>query len=150
MTAGLSAGRFARGRELNTVRLLLVDDNPDVLRQVIRLVPSEFEVVFTLTDGAGLSGAMEAHRPDIIVLDVTLPGLSGIALARQLKTAGCPAKVVFLTVHSDPDYVRVALAAGAIGYVVKTRLSLDLVPALQAAFQGTRFISPSPELEGME
>lgn len=134
---------------MDTVRLLLVDDNPDVLRQVIQLVPSEFEVVGTLPDGAGLSGAMAAHRPDIIVLDVTLPGLSGIALARQLRNAGCPAKVVFLTVHSDPDYVRAALTAGAIGYVVKTRLSLDLVPALQAAFQGTRFISPM-ELEGME
>jgi DNA-binding NarL/FixJ family response regulator len=52
--------------------------------------------------------------------------------------------------HSDPDYVSAAFAAGAHGYVVKKRQSLDLVPALQAATQGERFISPSPELEGME
>ena len=130
--------------------MLLVDDNPAVLRQVIQLLPGEFEVVGTLEDGAGLRVALEEHQPDIIVLDITLPRVSGIALASQLTQAGCPAKIVFLTVHSDPDYARAALAAGAIGYVVKTRLSLDLVPALQAAFHDTRFISPSPELAGVE
>jgi DNA-binding NarL/FixJ family response regulator len=98
----------------------------------------------------GLRVALEEHQPDIIVLDITLPPVSGIALASQLTNAGCPAKIVFLTVHSDPDYVRAALAAGAIGYVVKTRLSMDLVPALRAALDDTRFISPSPELEGWE
>jgi DNA-binding NarL/FixJ family response regulator len=132
------------------VRLLLVDDNPAVLRQVIQLLPREFEIVGTLGDGAGLRDAVRNHQPDIIVLDVTLPPVSGIALASQLRKAGCAAKIVFLTVHSDPDYVRAAFAAGAAGYVVKTRLSLDIVLALRAALRGERFISPSPELEGME
>ena len=131
------------------IRLLLVDDNPAVSRQVIRVLPSEFEVVGMLKDGARLRGALEEHQPDIIVLDITLPGLSGIALALQLRDAGVAARIVFLTVHSDPDYVRAALAAGAAAYVVKTRLSLDLVPALEAVTKGRRFISPSPELEGM-
>ena len=130
-------------------RLLLVDDNPAVSRQVIRLLPSEFVVVDTLEDGAGLRGALQEHQPDIIVLDITLPGLSGIALALQLRDAGVAARIVFITVHNDPDYVRAALAAGAAAYVVKTRLSLDLVAALQAVTEGRRFISPSPELEGM-
>ena len=131
------------------LRLLLVDDNPAVSRQVIRLLPSEFEVVGMLRDGAGLRGALEEHQPDIVLLDITLPGLSGIALALQLKDAGIAVRIVFLTVHNDPDYVRAALAAGAAAYVVKTRLSLDLLPALEAAIGGRRFISPSPELEGM-
>ena len=132
------------------VRLLLVDDNPAVLRQVIQILPREFEIVGTLGDGAGLRDAVRNHQPDIIVLDVTLPPVSGIALAAQLRKAGCAAKIVFLTVHSDPDYVRAAFAAGAAAYVVKTRLSLDIVLALRAALRGERFISPSPELEGME
>ena len=102
-----------------------------------------------LEDGAGLRGALQEHQPDIIVLDITLPGLSGIALAIQLRDAGVAARIVFLTVHNDPDYVRAALAAGAAAYVVKTRLSLDLLPALEAVIEGRRFISPSPELEGM-
>ena len=69
----------------------------------------------TLEDGAGLRGALQEHQPDIIVLDITLPGLSGIALALQLRDAGVAARIVFLTVHNDPDYVRAALAAGAAG-----------------------------------
>ena len=151
----MEAGQFSNPvslgtREMNTIRLLLVDDNPAVLRQVVQLLPGEFEVVGTLEDGAGLRGALEEHEPDIIVLDITLPCGCGIALASQLRNAGCPARIVFLTVHSDPDYVHAAFAAGAIGYVVKTRLSLDLEPALRSALQGERFISPSPELEGME
>jgi DNA-binding NarL/FixJ family response regulator len=132
------------------VRLLLVDDNPAVLHQVIQLLPREFEIVGTLGDGAGLRDAVWNHQPDIVVLDVTLPPVSGIALASQLRKAGCAAKIVFLTVHSDPDYARAAFAAGAAAYVVKTRLSLDIVLALQAALRGERFISPSPELEGMQ
>ena len=131
------------------VRLLLVDDNAAVLRQVIQLLPREFEIVGTLEDGTGLRDAVRNHQPDIIVLDITLPAVSGIALASQLRKAGCAAKIVFLTVHSDPDYVRAAFAAGAAAYIVKTRLSLDIVPALRTALRGERFISPSPELEGM-
>ena len=131
------------------VRLLLVDDNPAVLRQVIQLLPREFEVVATLEDGAGLPAAVLEHQPDIIVLDITLPPVNGIALASQLRSAGCSAEIVFLTVHSDRDYVRAAFGVGAIAYVVKTRLSLDIVPALRAAMRGERFVSPSPELEGM-
>jgi DNA-binding NarL/FixJ family response regulator len=132
------------------VRLLLVDDNPAVLRQVFQLLPREFEIVGTLEDGAGLRDAVRDQQPDIIVLDVTLPQVSGIALASQLSTAGCAAKIVFLTVHSDPDYVRAAFAAGAAAYVVKTRLSLDIVLAFRAVLRGERFISASPELEGMD
>ena len=130
-------------------RLLIVDDNPAFLSQLTQLLPCEFEVVATLTDGAGLRNAMLEHRPDIIVLDIRLPPVSGLVLASQLRDAGCSAKIVFLTVHDDPDYVRAAFAAGAIGYVLKTRLSLDIVLALRAALQSERFISPSPELGGM-
>ena len=155
MAAGQAPTTLPRGAcEMDTatshVRLLLVDDNPAVHHQVIQLLPREFEIVGTLGDGAGLREAVRNHQPDIIVLDITLPPVSGIALASQLRTAGCVAKVVFLTVHSDRDYVRAAFAAGAAAYVVKTRLSLDIVVALRAALRGERFISPSPELEGVE
>ena len=131
------------------VRLLLVDDNPAVLRQVAELLPREYDVVATLEHGAGLAAAVLEHQPDIIVLDITLPPVSGISLASQLKVAGCLAEIVFLTVHSDRDYVRAAFGVGAIAYVVKARLGLDIVPALRAAMRGERFVSPSPGLEGM-
>ncbi len=120
----------------NHVRLLLVDDNSAVLRQVIQLLPREFEVVATLEDSAGLRQAVLDCQPDIIVLNITLPPVNGVALATQLRKAGCTAGVVLLTVHSDPDYARAAFAAGGIAYVVKTRLSLDIAPALRAALRG--------------
>jgi len=69
--------------------------------------------------------------------------MSGIEAARQLRNAGSSAKIVFLTVHADQDYLRSALAAGALGYVVKDRLATDLIPALWAAMAGRQFVSPS-------
>jgi len=131
-------------------RVLLVDDHPAVLRQVAQLLTGAFQVVDALLDGRQLRRAIEIRHPELVVLDITLPGISGIDLARDLTaTASCP-KIVFLTVHDDPDYAREALAAGALGYVVKSRLASDLVPALHAALEGRRFVSPCPALESLE
>jgi DNA-binding NarL/FixJ family response regulator len=85
-------------------------------------------------------------KPDIVVLDITMPGMTGIEIARLLQPSD--AKVVFLTVHDDADYLRSALAVGGLGYVVKDRLATDLVPALRKALAGRQFISPSAALEG--
>jgi DNA-binding NarL/FixJ family response regulator len=128
-------------------RVVLVDDHPAVLRQTIQLISNEFEVVDALDDGGQFSEVVADQEPDLIVLDITLQGLSGIELASRLKATGCSAKVIFLTVHIDPDYAREAFAIGATGYVVKPRLASDLIPALRAAMSGQRFISPCPELK---
>jgi DNA-binding NarL/FixJ family response regulator len=100
--------------------------------------------------GATLQRAIEIQHPDLVVLDITLPGVSGIELARDLTATAAGPKIVFLTVHDDPDYAREALAAGALGYVVKSRLASDLIPALHAALDGRRFVSPCPALEDLE
>ena len=128
-------------------RVVLVDDHPAVLRQTIQLISDEFEVVDALEDGSQCSAVVRDMEPDLVVLDITLQGLSGIELACRLKAAGCSAKIVFLTVHADPDYVREAFTSGATGYVVKPRLGTDLIPALRAALSDERFISPCPELK---
>ena len=135
-----------RVNQTRRIRLLLVDDNPAVLRQVTQVLPCDFEILDTFESGERLESAIAALTPDAIVLDISLPGENGIVLASRLTRAGCPSRIVFLTVHHDADYVGSALAAGAIGYVVKMRLSLDLEPALRAAVEGERFISPLPEL----
>jgi len=131
-------------------QVLLVDDHPAILRQVVQLLTEEFEVADTLEDGSRLEAAVAESHPDLIVLDITLPGLSGIELARRLTASGCPARIVFLTVHADADYARAAFAAGALGYVVKLRLGSDLLPALHAALEGRRYVSPCRELEGVD
>jgi DNA-binding NarL/FixJ family response regulator len=122
--------------------VLLVDDHPAVLTQVKQLLPADFEVVAALPNGSGLAAAIEKHRPEILLLDITLPGASGIELAAQLRRTGYSGKLVFLTVHDDPDYVGAALVAGADGYVLKSRLATDLIPALQAVLAGRQFVSP--------
>ena len=132
--------------DTKTFRLILVDDHPGVLRQAIELLPERFEVVETLEDGMGLLSALNQFQPDILVLDITLPLVSGVELARNVRAAGFTTKIVFLTVHADSDYAWEAFDAGALGYVVKPRLASDLVSALDAAAAGNRFVSPCAEL----
>jgi DNA-binding NarL/FixJ family response regulator len=132
--------------ERNLPRVVLVDDHPAILRQVIQLLSSEFEIVEALEDGATLPAVVDDFAPDLIVLDITLGTTSGIELALALKKAGCPAKIIFLTVHADADYAREAFLVGASGYVLKSRIASDLDLALKTALAGKRFLSPSPEL----
>lgn len=136
---------------LQPPRVILVDDHPAMLRQVAELLDGQcFEVLAALRDGGQLEAAAAVIKPDLIVLDIALPGSSGIDLARRLADAGSSARIVFLTVHADADYAREAFAAGGLGYVVKPRLGSDLLPALRAAMEGQRFISPCPELEELD
>ena len=128
------------------IRVILVDDHPAILRQTLQLLPERFEVVETLQDGLDLQSAVREWLPDIIVLDITLPLITGVQLARQLRAEDCKSKIVFLTVHADPDYAWEAFNVGALGYVIKPRLASDLVPALDAVLAGRRFVSPCPEL----
>ena len=120
-----------------------------MLQQVAQLLSSEFDVVAALPDGRELRGCVEARHPELVVLDITLPSLSGIDLARDLVREPSAPKIVFLTIHADLDYAREALEIGALGYVVKSRLASDLIPALHAAFQNRRFISPVQALKGL-
>jgi DNA-binding NarL/FixJ family response regulator len=129
-------------------RLLIVDDNPAVLEQAAELVARDFDVVGMLPDGATLREAVEQHRPDIVVLDLTLPGRNGLQLASDLRQSTLVPRVVLLTVHGDADYVRAAFAAGASGYVVKMRMVQDLVPALKAAARGETFVSDGVDADG--
>jgi DNA-binding NarL/FixJ family response regulator len=129
--------------------VLLVDDHPDVLRRLTALLAGAFDIVGALPDGRTLLQSVDAHPPDLLVLDITLPGASGIDLARQVAARPVHPGIVMLTVHSDPDYLRAAFAAGASAYVVKSRLATDLVPALRAVLAGGTFSSPlPPEEEG--
>ena len=127
-------------------RIVLVDNYPAILHQMLPLISTEFEVVAVFEDGSLLAGLVHKINPDLIVLDITLPGLNGIEIAALLQKTGISAKIVFFTVHADPDYAREAFHLGAMGFVLKMRLASDLIPALKAAMAGQRFLSPCPEL----
>jgi DNA-binding NarL/FixJ family response regulator len=128
---------------LSKVRILLADDHRNFLKMVESLVGPTFHIVGSMPDGRSLFQAAMNLKPDVIVTDISMPVLNGIEAANQLNEAGCTSKIIFLTVHSDPDFVRTCLATGAFGYVVKSRVATDLLPAIHEALAGRLFISPS-------
>lgn len=122
-------------------RIVLADDHAEFLALAARMIEPEFEVVKSFTDGQSLVHEIVALDPDLLVLDISMPGLTGIEVAQQLQAAGRKSLVVFLTVHQDSDYLRSALATGALGYVIKARMASDLVSAIRSALAGRCFIS---------
>jgi DNA-binding NarL/FixJ family response regulator len=124
------------------VRILLADDHPLLLKEAVSLLEPTFEVVGRVGDGKSLFESAMKLQPDVIVTDISMPILNGIEAANRLKVSGCRSKIVFLTVHSDPEFVRACQATSALGYVVKSQMAIDLVPAIREALAGRIFISP--------
>lgn len=123
--------------------VLLADDNPDVLEYVRALLENDgFFVAAAVDNGVSALREYERCKPDLLILDISMGPLGGIEVARQIQNAGCRAKIVFLTVHEDFDYLSAAMGAGALGYVVKPRLNVDLVNAVRSALDHKLFVSP--------
>jgi DNA-binding NarL/FixJ family response regulator len=125
------------------VRVLMADDHAATLAQAARLIGEQHEVIGTVSDGLALLSAAARLDPDLIVLDISMPGVDGLEAARRLKAAGCRSRMVFLTVHEDADYARAALSLGADAYVVKSRVASDLMLAISEAMASHQFVSPS-------
>jgi DNA-binding NarL/FixJ family response regulator len=123
---------------------LLADDNPEIRQRVAELLRADFHVVGSAEDGQQAIESALKLNPDVVVLDISMPVLNGIQAASRLRDLGCSARVVFLTVHADNDYVETAFSVGALGYVLKSRLTTDLITAIEQALQGRKFISPFP------
>jgi DNA-binding NarL/FixJ family response regulator len=123
-------------------RLLLADDHQIVAEGLRSLLEPEFELVGIVSDGREALAAIESLRPDVVVLDIAMPTLNGIEAARQLRAAGSPVKVVFLTMHRDAAYAARALDAGAAGFVLKHAAAAELVTAIREALQGRTYVTP--------
>ena len=123
------------------VRVLLVDDNEEMLARSAAVLGSACEIVGAVRDGLAALEAAEALHPDVIVLDISMPGLTGLEVASRLHNSGSKAAVVFLTVHDESDVIRAANGVGGLGYVLKRRLASDLVFAVQEALAGRPFVS---------
>jgi len=122
--------------------VLLADDHPVVAEGLASLLRSEFEVVGTVNDGGQLLEAARQLRPDVIVTDFTMPGMSGLDALRQLKADGNTSKVVVLTVHADVELAAETLRAGASGFVVKEAVVAELVAAIRAVLRGKTYVTP--------
>ncbi len=127
---------------MGRIRVLLADDHEAMLDRVTDLLADDCDVIGTAIDGRqALEAAMEL-KPDVLVLDISMPVMNGIETARSLKELGAKTRIVFLTVHYDPDYAREALETGALGYVIKPRIASDLVAAINEVHAGRSFVSP--------
>jgi DNA-binding NarL/FixJ family response regulator len=111
-------------------------------REVSLLKPS-FEIVGIVNDGREM--VSEAHRlqPDVIVSDISMPIMSGIEAAHELKKSGSRAKLIFLTVHQEAAFVHECFSKGGIAYVIKSRMMTDLIPAIHEALSDHSFVSPT-------
>lgn len=127
--------------ESKTCRVIVAEDHAVMLDRILSLLRLHFDVVASVLNGKDLITETQRLRPDVVVSDITMPIMNGIDAARELRQAGSPAKVVFLTVHNDTMLVERCFAEGAFGYVHKSRLRSDLVPAIKEALCGRRFVS---------
>lgn len=142
--------RTALGRALMTrKRVLLADDIVSVLDAVTGLVQEDFDIVGRVSDGQTALDDTMALQPDLIVLDISMPGMSGIEVARELKRRGNKARIVFLTVHEDSDIMATCLAVGGLGYVAKVLMETDLIPAMNSALAGRPYVSRFSSHQGM-
>jgi len=110
---------------------------------LVAMLSREFDVVAAVTDGLAVISKAEQLDPDLLVLDIAMPGLNGIAAAARLREHGSNAKVVFVTNLRDREFLQESLALGDVGFVVKDRLVADLLPAIRLVLSGETFVSPT-------
>jgi DNA-binding NarL/FixJ family response regulator len=127
-------------RTLNPPRVLLADDHQGLLKAEVDLLSADFDVVGTAADGAALVSEACRLHPDVIVTDISMPIMNGIEAVHKLRESGSTAKFVFVTVHSEGEFVEACMEAGAVGYLQKSRMNHHLVPAIKAVLAGRSYV----------
>ena len=122
-------------------RVLLADGHAGILEQVRRELGEDFDIAGAVTNGLDAVDAVLSLNPDVLVTAISLPILDGLQVASRLRAANSSTRIVFLTVHTDQDFVAAALSTGAYGYVTKAHMSTDLIPAICEALAGHVFVS---------
>lgn len=133
-----------------SARILLADDHPLVLESVRELLEPNFSVVGTAQTGQQVLEEAEKLRPDIVLLDANMPGMSGFEAARQLKSLLPTVKIIFLTMLTEAIAVSEGFRAGAMGYVLKQDASDELHAAVQTVMANRRFVSSKLDMEVRE
>lgn len=128
---------------MSKIRILLADDHQAVLEHVRVLLGEDFDIVGAVNNGREAVVAALRLNPDVLVIDISMPDVNGLQAAHQLQVAKQPTKVVFLTVHTGQDFVTAALSAGASGYVTKSDVATDLIPAIHEVLAGGIYVSKS-------
>jgi len=124
-------------------RIVVADDHRAMLETLVGLLSTAFEVIAAVGDGTAAVSEATTRDPDIVVLDIAMPGLNGIAAAARIKQAGCGAKIVFVTNLRDREFLDESRRLGNVGFVTKDRLVADLIPAIDRVLAGQPFVSPT-------
>jgi DNA-binding NarL/FixJ family response regulator len=124
-------------------RVLLADDHPMMLAGLRKLLEPELEVVGTAADGRALLAAAKKLRPDLVITDVSMPGLDGIEATRLLQAVVPGVRVIILSIHAEPSCVRAAFAAGACGYLTKTAAPEEIEGAVREVLADRFYVSPA-------
>ncbi len=134
------------------IRVLVVDDHAVVREGIRHILEGEpgFAVVGEAGNGAEALRLAEAHRPHVVVLDVTMPGESGLRVAPRLRAVVPEARILFLSMHDNPEYVREGARAGAHGYMLKDSAAAELRAAVRAVHAGETYFSAPPPPAGAE
>jgi DNA-binding NarL/FixJ family response regulator len=123
-------------------RVLLADDHKIVIEGLRGILEPEFEIVGAVEDGRALVAEAERLSPDVVVADISMPGLNGMDAARQIKKMDEHIKIIFLTMHQDVSYAVGAFDAGASGFVLKHSAAQELITAIREAMQGRTYVTP--------
>jgi len=122
--------------------VVLADDHRAFVGACESLLAREFDIVATVHGGRDALEAVETHDPDVLVLDISMPDMTGVEVMEILRSRNTRARIVVLTVNTDAALADRVIALGAHGYVVKARMVRDLTAAIHAALAGERFRSP--------
>ena len=125
------------------LRIVIADDNIAFLAKLVSVLATEFEVVSTAADGKSALECIRLCQPNVVLLDLEMPGLNGIEVTRELAKSPSSPAVVICSVETDLEFIEAARQAGALGYVFKPRVDEDLIVALKSAVDGQSFVSPS-------
>lgn len=124
-------------------QIVVADDNARFLTRLVAALSPDFEVIATATDGRSALDRIQNLEPVLAVLDLNMPELNGIEITRELTRRCLSCKIVICSVETDTELITAALAAGALGYVLKPRLHKDLLLAVKCAARGETFVSGS-------
>jgi DNA-binding NarL/FixJ family response regulator len=131
-------------------RLLLADDHTILIEGIRLMLEPEFELLDSVQDGRSLLAAAKSLKPDIILLDISMPELNGIDAAYRLRKLLPSTKLIFLTMHADADYVAKAFQAGAMGYILKCAAPSELKIAIREVLKGCHYVSPRVSRNALE
>lgn len=124
------------------LRIVIADDNEEIVRIVSKMVNSRYELVGVCNDGESAVHMVSKLKPDVALLDISMPRLDGLKVVGHLRVTTANTKIIMLTGLGDQDFINLAFKAGAHGFVVKRRMHSDLHTAIETVLSGAEFVSP--------